>query len=522
MRQFNKGFVRKPLGQIGSVYCSSMRKTLSSRNIITCCALFVAAAPAFSADRMSQGEPRAITVRSARSITTVTKPVSAKTADLKPTTVTKQSDSIDPIEAPLPPEDQWTPVITKTEPKVIPRSAKQQNPFKLDSQPEPTPKVSPPVQKPKKVDTRDEFAKLIDKAIEVTSQRPLSTKTNTPWQIAHGALALRQNYQIEHEGKLVNTFSWISTGPSFNNKPWFLITPYGGKGHPYTERYEFEGHPNQFLALFSLARLPRDYSFQVGNRKITIDDMIRNAKMEVNNREEIAWTLWTLAYYEPSDASWINKEGQRWSIEYLVKLQMSKPVVKSACGGMHGLFAIASARNAYLQTGKPLRGTWLEAHMHLRKHIEMARWGRNRDGSFSSKYFRSRGYTNSVKERLSTTGHTLEFLMVAVPASRLSEPWIKNAAARIATDLIASRNAPRELDGIGGMYHALHSLILYRERTRPEYLPQPTDQPQSVEIADGPESKAVELRPTQQPGKPAGGINPKRHARRNIDGIFQR
>jgi hypothetical protein len=70
-----------------------------------------------------------------------------------------------------------------------------------------------------------------------------------------------------------------------------------------------------------------------------------------------------------------------------------------------------------------------------------------------------------VNKRLSTTGHTLEMMMGALPQGELSQPYIQNAARRIATDLIESRKESLEP---GGMYHALNSLVIYRERMWPE------------------------------------------------------
>lgn len=312
-----------------------------------------------------------------------------------------------------------------------------------------------------------ELDKLIDRAIEVTSKRYLVAESHSPWQIAHGVLALRKNYLIKKNGEKVNALEWIATGPSYRGRPWFLITPHGAKGHPFTEPMAFEGHPNQFLALFTLSRLPLDAKFETQGKPFTMGDLINNAKMEVNSREEITWTLWALSYYLDPDAQWVNQHGEHWSIERLVQMQIASPVTESACGGNHGLFAVASARNSYLATGQPLRGTWLEAHMHLERYTAAAKSLQNSDGSFSANYFRGPEYTTDFNKRLATTGHTLEFLMVALPQKSLANPWVQNAARAVARDLVEHRKEQLEP---GGMYHSLSSIVLYRERTRPESL----------------------------------------------------
>lgn len=306
---------------------------------------------------------------------------------------------------------------------------------------------------------------LIDEAVAITSRRYLSADKHTPWQICHGVLALRDDYYILKDGKKVKALDWIATNPTFDGKPWWLTTEHGGKGHPFTKPYHFEGHPNQFLALFTLCRLPRDFTFKAGEKTITIDDIINNAKMEANDEEEMTWTLWFLAFYLDPGSEWINQKGEAWSIERLIKKQMQMPVTKSACGGMHGLFAISMARNAHLQEGRALTGTWLEGHIHVQRHIEMAKRMQNADGSFSSNYFKGPGQTDDVSKRLSTTGHTLEMMMGSLPQPALEEEYIQNAARRIAIDLIESRKESLEP---GGMYHALNALVIYRERMWPE------------------------------------------------------
>ncbi|HEX6984889.1 MAG TPA: hypothetical protein VF170_05905, partial [Planctomycetaceae bacterium] len=46
-----------------------------------------------------------------------------------------------------------------------------------------------------------------------------------------------------------------------------------------------------------------------------------------------------------------------------------------------------------------------------------------------------------------------------------------NGVAAVARDLIQYQREPLE---VGGMYHAVHALVLYRERTRTEFAANPT------------------------------------------------
>src|SRR5690606_2923465 len=103
---------------------------------------------------------------------------------------------------------------------------------------------------------------------------------------------------------------WISRGATYQGAHWFEITQYGGRAHPFSQPYIFEGHPNQFLAIFTMSDLPKDFSLGTARGTININAMVRNAQMEVNSREEVTWTLWALSHYLPPDAQWNNKYGE--------------------------------------------------------------------------------------------------------------------------------------------------------------------------------------------------------------------
>ena len=312
-------------------------------------------------------------------------------------------------------------------------------------------------------DSTDPLVKLVWETRESTRQRLLSTKDHTPWQIMHGLLGLRQDFLISHKGKPVSGLEWIQSGPSYQNEPWFETTQYGGRAHPFSKPYWFEGHVNQFLAILATCNLPLETTFQTATGPITMKDMLRNAQMTVNAREEVTWTLWALATYLPSDATWVNAAGEQWSIEKLVQIETGKKVggPTSPCGGTHGLFALARARNVYLRTGKPLRGVWFEADQKIQKYIEVARVLRNSDGSLTSGFFKTREFKQDFDKRMASEGHLLEFLMMSVSQQQLKEPWVRTAIETTARDLMSNR---REYVSCSPLYHATNALSIYLDR----------------------------------------------------------
>ncbi|QDU81234.1 hypothetical protein Pla110_29730 [Polystyrenella longa] len=331
------------------------------------------------------------------------------------------------------------------------------------------PTVEPAVEEkePEKIEHADPLLNKVEQAIDLSRRRFLTADLHTPWQIMHGILAFRDKYELNQDQKSdakINAIDFISNGPVFQGKHWFQKSPHGGKAHPFTVPYAFEGHPNQFPAIMTMTDLPLDHKFKTGDGSITMEDIVKNAQMEVNNHEGQTWTLWFLTHYLQSDTEWKNARGENWSIERLVQMQNQVVVERAACGGCHNLFALSLARNNYLQEGGQLRGVWIEANQKILRYTEIARRTQNRDGSFSSDYFRSPQYSQEFKKRIATSGHMLEFLMVALPQSQINEPWVRKAVDNISNDLIRFRNEPAD---VGALYHAVDALVIYRERMLP-------------------------------------------------------
>ena len=336
---------------------------------------------------------------------------------------------------------------------------------------------------------RDSLLKLVDRAIDTTSRRYLTAGRHTPWQILHGVLAMRQDFQVKHvdTGEKISALKWVQDGPIFKGKSLLLKTNTGAQFHPYTEPYDFQGHPCQFLAILTMSQLPMNTEFKTQEGAITVQDLVNTAKANINDQEETTWALWALSHFVGPDAHWTNKNGEAWSIERLVRLQIEEEPTQAACGGTHGLFALAYARNGYIHTERPLRGVWLEADMKVRRYVEMAKQLQNTDGSFSSNHFEGPGYQRDFSERLAAAGHILEFLMMALPQQRLNEEWVRRGVEQVASDLIENRRIPVKC---GPLYHGLHGLVVYRERMEP---PAVTLQEEIEEVTEDAEESTEEI-----------------------------
>lgn len=314
---------------------------------------------------------------------------------------------------------------------------------------------------------RDPLLVLVEKAISVTSRRQLTAGVHTPWQVVHGILALRHDLVMKlPDGGQISGIEWMAGGALHEGQPLWEITPYGGRGHTFTKPYAFEGHPTQFMGYMSMSNLPLDFQFKVGQtgKTVTVADVVNDAKMQVREGPEVTWTLWALTHYLEPDAEWVNSAGEQWSIERMVQVETRQSVLSGACGGTHGLFALAYARNKHLRNGNVLRGPWLEADQKVQRYVQEARALQNPDGSFSAAFFRGPELGQAFAKRLPANGHVLEFLMMALPEERMKEEWVRRGVTSVAQDLVDNRSAPADC---GPLYHALHALKLYNYRVNP-------------------------------------------------------
>ena len=437
---------------------------------------------------------------------------------------------------------------------------KQQD--KQKTQPEPKPQspipptrgVKPLAQQPAPVippGPVDPVLAQVKQAIELNKRRFLDpSQGHTPWMIMHGVLALRKEYELKIGGKSVNAIDYITqqnpyysgtlpvnpnnAGSSFLHAQghWFQSTAYGGRAQPYIVSFAFEGHINQFLAILSVADLPLTQTFVVADsqrpgatKTITMADMVRHAQMNVHagDSNEVAWTLWFLSNYLAPDEKWVNKDGNPWSMEQLVTIQTNAPLFNpekllAPCGGTHGLFALACACNSYEKKFGKLDGAWFTARMKLDERIAQAKAMQNGDGSFSTEYFKNSGWSAEMGPRFKSSGHMLEWLMLALPPEELKQQWVQAGVMSVANDLVGNGNVDIvDTATTGAMYHALHALVLYRNRIDPPASPVPPERvaevpPEMKHPAPGttpPPPLLVPMSPNPVPPNPDQGTGPQ-------------
>ena len=198
-------------------------------------------------------------------------------------------------------------------------------------------------------------------------------------------------------------------------------------------------------------------------RRFHVSDLLAAAERSFREDQELGWTLVAVSTYVPPDRVWSAADGREYRIEDLVALAVRRDPRRETEGGAHHLYGIAYALRRHGERGEKLTGAWAEARAYLDRYVDRVRHNQQEDGAFSAAMLRGSRPPRSPRELVSTTGHTLEWLSIALSPNALREPWVGRAVDRLCEELEAY---PLDTFSDGGIYHAAHALRRYADAVR--------------------------------------------------------
>ena len=287
----------------------------------------------------------------------------------------------------------------------------------------------------------------------------LNTREHSPWEVMHAIVAYGVDTRLrKSDGETTTAIGHLCYSGVCRNQPILTIRNgrvYGLQGPGV------QGHPGQFLAILAQAYLQRDYPLYVGGEQYTLEDLIEAEKLDCQAGTELTFKLISLMHYLPSDATWTNFQGQRWSLDRLVREEIVQPIRGAACGGTHRLMGLSYAVRKREQRGEPIDGIYLEAKKYIDQYHKYTFGLQNPDGSFSTAWFVRREARNDIDRRMQTTGHILEWLCFSLSDEQLRDPRVVKAVHYVTNLLLNEHYTQWEVGHLG---HGLHALQIYNER----------------------------------------------------------
>ncbi len=318
---------------------------------------------------------------------------------------------------------------------------------------------APPDVAPEKL--RDRIDAVLDYTV---SQRLMSSSDQAAWQIVHGLEAFGRDLKINADGKEVGALKYLLAGnplKGWNMRP----ADHGVLALLEAGSKTGQGHPDQWLGYLSqCGDVKLDDPLVVGGHTYHVRDLLTQAQWDLFEGEEASWTLMAAVAYLPLDATWTSKDGTKWTVEKLVKMEAEQPFASGGCFGSHRLYALAIAVRRYMNETKTepqqLTGGWKLAQGRIAEAKQIAREFQQPDGSLSSGLFSRPSNSPDLGGKVYAGGHTLEFLVVSMSPEELEADWMTEAVERLVEQM-------EELKGLnpdcGALYHASHGLKLYRD-----------------------------------------------------------
>ncbi len=308
----------------------------------------------------------------------------------------------------------------------------------------------------------EELRKEIDEVLDFTFLRTLRADINAAWQIVHGIMAFGPEYEIIAEGRVVRALDWLLQGGHLEG--WNLVPgDVGLKAVLEAGSKTGQGHPDQWIGYLAHCNLTPDQTIVARGQEFTLADLLNQTRWDIHEGKEASWTLMGLSSYVSPEDSWTARDGQDWNLEKILRMEAAEDLATSACGGSHRLYGLTMALRQYQaeDSDQALEGAWAEADQVIQDAIEKARQFQNPSGAFSTSYFSRPGNMPDLGLQLGATGHTLEFLTLAVDKEELEEPWMARAAWFLCQLLRKTKDEDLEC---GALFHAAHGLNLYRQR----------------------------------------------------------
>lgn len=325
---------------------------------------------------------------------------------------------------------------------------------------------------PPKVLSDSEVAAMrgeLDDLLEKIRARQLNTTDHAAWQVLHGVLAFGRDFPLTvAAGQTTPALDYLLQDGTLKGWQWQPGTtlPNGRTGLRAVVEAgtkSGQGHVDQWFAYMSQAGLSPDQTIVVGGQQYKIADVIQQSQLDVprNVDREYSWTVAGLISYVPTIATWKASDGQTWSFDQLLDSEVQQDLASSACGGTHRMVSLTMALNQHASQGGEMSGAWTKVEQKIRECVSRVKEYQQPNGAFSSNYFERPGVSADLAQMLGSTGHTFEFVALALPDTEIRAAWVARAARYLSGILRSTMD--RQLE-CGALYHATHGLVIYRQR----------------------------------------------------------
>jgi len=232
------------------------------------------------------------------------------------------------------------------------------------------------------------------------------------------------------------------------------------------------GHPEDLLCACGEVGLRTDQKIITRDSSATITELVAYAIWSFDLAKEIEWTIEALARYLAPREHWTNAEGVTCTFQHALEALVAKPIGKGTCLGTHVpntlacLARIADAEGILSDASvRSIERRLAEFSLHLdRDRDENGVW----TGGWAPEAGKSAADPHrALEQKLSATGHHLEWIAIAPPQCRPRRDRIRAAVDAIIE--LALDMPPYEVSHLYLPFsHLVRALCLIRNTTASE------------------------------------------------------
>jgi hypothetical protein len=321
-------------------------------------------------------------------------------------------------------------------------------------------------------------------------REPINTSDNTPAEILSFCLAFGCETEVRYGGSAGNAMNGI--GCLCYNYPCaeYRLLAVQDKKAVVRVGYALQQAPGQLLAVLAQSAVPDSYEIRVGDWRGTVADLVASEKLSCVSGIDLSQKLIGLADYLPDDATWTSAAGEAWSLERIVREELSRTPATYGPEVTRHLMGLTFAVERRCRHGHPCDGQFGRAKKFLAEYEDYALSLQNSDGTWHPDFFAAKGTSRDTSGVLRATGQILEWLITLVPAERLQDPQIARSASFLTklleepySRLNFTATSTQEIDSV---MHAVRALRTYDRRL---FKPADSDKPGSPEAETAAKSR---------------------------------
>jgi hypothetical protein len=176
---------------------------------------------------------------------------------------------------------------------------------------------------------------------------------------------------------------------------------------------EYNLHVDDFLALAAECRLPLDTLFHWGGQTFTLADLFAASFYWYHPQQELEFTAVAYGHYVRGGASWLNRFGQRYTLEDVAAQVLALAPARRACYGTHVPYALVilwrAGEEAGVLSAAMRQRLWERMQYFSRRLVQTQRAAGWWDASWAGPI--SGG--QDLEELVTCPGHHLEWLALA-------------------------------------------------------------------------------------------------------------